>query len=132
MIVLHAFAIASLASNLVGAAVSSGSAEALWRTEPPMRHARAAHAVVADGKSLVALAGTGAGGAPVLAIERFDGHRWHDEGRIPGRGLNAPAAVALSGKIYLIGGFETDTNVPSAGSVVNRRRDAKASATCCG
>jgi N-acetylneuraminic acid mutarotase len=34
--------------------------------------------------------------------------------RSPGPGLNAPAAVALNGKIYLIGGFYTDTNVPSA------------------
>ena len=79
-----------------------------------MHYARAAHVVVGDGKSLFALAGTGAGGVPVLVFERFDGNNWRGEGRIPGRGLNAPAAVALNGKIYLIGGFETDTNVPSA------------------
>jgi N-acetylneuraminic acid mutarotase len=115
MILLFASATASLASNLVSAAFPSVSAQDLWRTEPPMHYARAAHAVVGDGKSLFALAGTGAGGVPVLVFERFDGNNWRDEGRIPGRGLNAPAAVALNGKIYLIGGFETDTNVPSAG-----------------
>jgi hypothetical protein len=70
-----------------------------------MHYARAAHAVVGDGKSLYAFAGTGAGGAPVLAFERFDGRAWHNEGSIPGPGLNAPSAVALNGKIYLIGGF---------------------------
>jgi N-acetylneuraminic acid mutarotase len=115
MIFLLASAVTSLASNLMSAAFPSVSAQDLWRTEPPMHYARAAHAVVGDGESLFALAGTGAGGAPVLVFERFDGNNWRDEGRIPGRGLNAPAAVALNGKIYLIGGFETDTNVPSAG-----------------
>ena len=54
----------------------------------------------------------GRGGAPVLVLERFDGTAWRDEGTIPGPGLNAPAAVALDGKIYLIGGFVTDTNLP--------------------
>ena len=83
-----------------------------------MHHARAAHAVVGDGNAIYALAGTGIGGAPVLVIERFDGRAWHDEGNIPGPGLNAPAAVALNGKIYLIGGFGTDTNIPSDGVLV--------------
>ena len=32
-----------------------------WRAEAPMHYARAAHAVVGDGKSIYALAGTGAG-----------------------------------------------------------------------
>jgi len=85
-----------------------------WRTEPPMHYARAAHAVVGDGKAIYALAGTGAGGAPVLVVERFDGKAWRDEGTLPGQGLNAPAAAMLDGRIYLIGGFGTDTNVPVA------------------
>lgn len=114
MIPLLTAAIASLVFSLASAAFGTVSAENLWRTESPMHYARAAHAVVGDGRSIYALAGTGAGGAPVLVFERFDGGRWHDEGRIPGPGLNAPAAVALDGRIYLIGGFETDTNVPSA------------------
>jgi N-acetylneuraminic acid mutarotase len=99
--------------SLANAAPPSVSAQEPWRTELPMHYARAAHAVVGDGKAIYALAGTGAGGVPILVIERFDGKAWRDEGTIPGPGLNAPAAVALDGKIYLIGGFGTDTNVPS-------------------
>ena len=115
MFLMLASTIASVASNLANAALPSISAQEVWRTEPPMHYARAAHAVVGDSNSFFALAGTGAGGAPVLVFERFDGNSWRDEGGIPGRGLNAPAAVALNGKIYLIGGFDTDTNVPSEG-----------------
>jgi N-acetylneuraminic acid mutarotase len=86
---------------------------AAWRTEPPMLHARAAHAVVATSDAIFALAGTGAGGAPVLAVERFDGSAWRAESTLPGAGLNAPAAAVLDGRIYLIGGFNTTTNVPT-------------------
>jgi N-acetylneuraminic acid mutarotase len=99
-------------------ASATDTAQGAWSAAPPMHHARAAHAVVSDGKSIYAMAGTGAGGAPVLVLERFDGAAWRDEGAIPGPGLNAPAAVALDGKIYLIGGFVTDTNLPSAGVLV--------------
>ena len=99
-------------------ATAADTAQGAWSAAPPLHHARAAHAVVSDGKSIYALAGTGAGGAPVLVLERFDGSAWHDEGTIPGAGLNAPAAVALNDKIYLIGGFVTDTNLPSAGVLV--------------
>jgi N-acetylneuraminic acid mutarotase/predicted NAD-dependent protein-ADP-ribosyltransferase YbiA (DUF1768 family) len=84
-----------------------------WRSVAPMRHARAAHAVVSTGTAIFALAGTGAGHAPVLEVERFDGRRWTDVSTLPVPGLNAPAAVALGGRIYLIGGFETVTNVPT-------------------
>jgi N-acetylneuraminic acid mutarotase len=115
MIPLLTTAIASLAFGVASAAFSTVSAEDLWRTAPPMHYARAAHAVAGDSDSFYALAGTGAGGAPVLVFERFDRNGWREEGEIPGRGLNAPAAVALNGRIYLLGGFDTDTNVPSAG-----------------
>ncbi len=84
-----------------------------WRSVAPMKHARAAHAVVSTGTAIYALAGTGAGHAPVLEIERFDGRTWMVESALPSSGLNAPAAVALGGRIYLIGGFETVTNVPT-------------------
>lgn len=85
-----------------------------WSSAPPMLHARAAHAVVATADAIYALAGTGAvSGAPVLSVERFDGTTWSEEALLPGNGLNAPAAVALDGKIYLIGGFGTTTNVPT-------------------
>ena len=89
-----------------------------WRAEAPMRYARAAHAVVATADAMYALAGTGAGGAPVLPVERFDGAAWTVETALPGEGLNAPAAAVVNGRIYLIGGFNTVTNVPSAGVLV--------------
>jgi len=83
-----------------------------WSSAPPMAHARAAHAVVATPQALYALAGTGAGGLPVLAVERFDGRAWHDDTTLPGRGVNAPAAAVVGDRIYLIGGFDTVSNVP--------------------
>lgn len=91
----------------------SPAAEPAWRRVASLQHARTAHAVVATDDAVFALAGTGHGGAPVLPIERFDGEQWTTRGRLPGSGLNAPAAAAVGGKIFLIGGFETDTNVPT-------------------
>ena len=79
-----------------------------------MLHARSAHAIVGTGGAIYAIGGTGAGGAPVLQMERFDGKDWHDETTLPGEGLNAPAAVAIGQRIYVIGGFKTVTNVPTA------------------
>lgn len=84
-----------------------------WRAAPTMRFARSAHNVVSTGTAVFALAGTGAGSAPVLEVERFDGRRWSVETRLPGEGLNAPASVFHDGRIYVIGGFHTVTNVPS-------------------
>lgn len=85
-----------------------------WRAAPPLRHARAAHAVVSTDAAIYAIGGTGANdGAPVLEVERFDGKQWSDEATLPGRGLNAPAAVVIDGKIHVIGGFNTITNVPT-------------------
>ncbi|MDQ6691105.1 MAG: hypothetical protein M3Z18_11415 [Gemmatimonadota bacterium] len=63
--------------------------------------------------AIYALGGTGAGGAPVRQVERFDGNDWRNETTLPGEGLNAPAAVAIGQRIYVTGGFKTDTNVPS-------------------
>lgn len=97
---------------LFGAAIAAP--EGSWSAAPPMLQARAAHAVVADAQALYALAGTGTGGRPVLEIERFDGSRWQPLGRLPGQGLNAPAAVLLDGQIYLIGGFGSSSNLPSS------------------
>ena len=85
-----------------------------WDAAPPMLHARAAHAVVANADAVFALAGTGAGGRPVLAVERFDGSAWTEETTLPVDGLNAPAAAVVGARLYLIGGFETTTNVPTA------------------
>jgi N-acetylneuraminic acid mutarotase len=103
--------IAMLASvSAATAAPSSGS----WSSAPPMLYARAAHAVVATANAIYALGGTGAGGKPVLAVERFDGTAWRDAGMLPGRGVNAPAAAVVGDRIYLIGGFDTVSNVPVA------------------
>ena len=84
-----------------------------WTTAPAMPVARAAHAVaVADG-ALYVLAGTGADGQPVLEVDRFDGKAWRPEAQLPGHGLNAPTAAAIGSRIYLIGGFDMTTNVPT-------------------
>ena len=90
---------------------SESAADGSWETAPPLLHGRSAHALVTDGESVYALGGTGANGEPVVAVERFDGERWREETTLPGEGLNAPAAVLLEGRIYVIGGFGTTTNV---------------------
>lgn len=84
-----------------------------WKTRAPLKHARAAHAVVSTPTAIYALAGTGRGGQPVLEVERFDGKEWRAETALPGDGLNAPAAVVHAQQIYLMGGFNTTTNIPS-------------------
>lgn len=85
-----------------------------WDRAAPLHHARTAHAVVGTGPAIYAFAGTGEGGAPVAAVERFDGERWQVVAQLPGPGLNAPAAAAVGDRVFVIGGFETDTNVPSS------------------
>ena len=79
-----------------------------------MAAARAAHAVAATAEAIYVMGGTGADGQPVAEIERFDGKNWTREAKLPGQGLNAPAAAAIGGTIYLIGGFGTTTNSPVA------------------
>ena len=89
-----------------------------WSTAPSMRQARAAHAVVAAGDALIAVGGTGTGGRPVLEVERFDGRRWLAETTLPGNGLNAPAAAVLGHRVFVIGGFDMASNVPTDGVAV--------------
>jgi N-acetylneuraminic acid mutarotase len=96
-------------------AVAAPDPRGEWQTRPSMRHARAAHAVVGTSTAIYALAGTGEGGKPVLPVERFDGTAWAEETTLPGDGLNAPAAAVVGDTIYLVGGFNTTTNVPTAG-----------------
>ena len=103
------------AAAVADTARADTAAGGAWHAAPPMRHARAAHAVVSTGRALYALAGTGAGAAPVLEVEKFDGRAWSAETTLPGDGLNAPAAAILGNRIYVIGGFSTVTNVPTAG-----------------
>jgi N-acetylneuraminic acid mutarotase len=99
---------------LIGGAPVSEARPSGWAPARALRYARAAHAVTAAEGAVYVLAGTGEGGRPVLAVERFDGHRWVQETTLPGNGLNAPAAAVLGQRIFLIGGFDTTTNVPVA------------------
>ena len=110
-VAFRAFAIVLVGAFFVEAvSAATGS----WQRAAPMRKARAAHAVVTDGRSIYALGGTDARGVPVAEVERFDGTRWLAETELPGGGLNAPAAAVLGGRIYVIGGFEATGNVPTA------------------
>ena len=97
---------------------SNASASGSWHDAPPMLHARSAHAVVSTGDAIYAIGGTGEGGRPVLDVERFDGTSWRNESRLPSDGLNAPAAAVIGRRIYVIGGFKTTTNVPTADVLV--------------
>ena len=107
-----------IAAGLLGCSVMLGGApqqriSESWHSAPPMLFARSAHAVVSTGDAIYAIGGTGEGGRAVLQVERLDGGRWVEETVLPGEGLNAPAAVAIDGRIYVIGGFKTVTNVPT-------------------
>ena len=88
--------------------------EAGWEQAPALAHGRSAHAIASDGTAVWALGGTGASGLPVLEVERLEGDGWDDVATLPGEGLNAPAAVFLDGRIYVIGGFGTTTNDATA------------------
>ena len=87
------------------AALVAGS----WHTAPPLPDARAAHAVVTAGSSIYVLGGSNG----QLTVDRFDGKRWTVATQLPQGALNAPAAATLDGKIYVTGGFEAQTNLPS-------------------
>lgn len=102
----------ALLAALCACASTDRPREGEWSIAPPMRHARAAHAVVASPSGIYALGGTGASGQPVLEVERFDGATWTSVSRLPGNGVNAPAAALIDERIYLIGGFDTTTNIP--------------------
>ena len=105
---------AALGVALLSVSLLTGAAEMEWSKATPMLQGRAAHAVVVAGKFLYVLAGTGNDGRPVLEVERYDGQAWTREATLPGHGINAPAAAVLGQRIYLIGGFDTTTNVPTA------------------
>jgi N-acetylneuraminic acid mutarotase len=89
---------------LVGA-VAAGP----WTKAPPLPTPRSAHAVVVAGGAIHVLGGPGA-----LRVDRFDGRRWTREATLRGGALNAPAAVAVGSKVYVIGGFAGATNLPTA------------------
>lgn len=100
---------AATAAPAAALADSSGT----WSAAPPLLFARAAHAVVSTETAIYALAGTREDGRNVPEVERFDGSAWTVETTLPGTGLNAPAAVVLNDRIYLIGGFSGTTNTPT-------------------
>ena len=111
---LRALAAAAVIGAVVAAPVGSSTAVGTWTREPPLRQARAAHAVVVAGGSIWALGGTGPRGAPVLGVERFDGQQWRVETQLPvAGGLNATAAATLGSRIYVLGGFEGTSNTPT-------------------
>jgi N-acetylneuraminic acid mutarotase len=113
------FIISPLAMTVIAcASVPHQNSAGAWLDAPPMIHARSAHAVASTGDAIYAIGGTGDGSRPVLDVERFDGTQWRDETRLPGDGLNAPAAAVIGRRIYVIGGFKTTTNVPSSDVLV--------------
>jgi N-acetylneuraminic acid mutarotase len=89
----------------------SGPERGAWHDVAPLLEARSAHAVVSDREVVYALGGTD--GGPVLSVERYDGRVWSEETTLPEPGLNAPGAALLHGLLYVIGGFEATTNVPT-------------------
>ena len=113
---ISALAPAAMAALVVAASAGAQlSAPSSWTTAPPLLQARAAHAVVRVGDSILAIGGTDANGYPVSSVERFDGHRWRPETRLPvSGGLNATAAVAIGTRVYVLGGFVGTGNVPTA------------------
>jgi N-acetylneuraminic acid mutarotase len=81
--------------------------DARWTHVAPLPRPRSAHAVVVENNSIYVLGGPG-----TAVVDRFDGKRWRRESSLPGGRVNAPAAVSLAGKIYVIGGFSGSSNAP--------------------
>lgn len=105
-------ALAVLLAGCAAGAVQRAAPAGGWRTEPPMLHARSAHAVAGSDQAVYVIAGSGERG-PVLEVERFDGRSWRVETTLPGDGLNAPAAALVGDRLYVIGGFGGLSNVPT-------------------
>jgi N-acetylneuraminic acid mutarotase len=101
---------ACVALLLTGACASAAAtAGGVWGTAPSLPTPRSAHAVVVAARAIHVLGGPG-----TRRVERFDGHRWRTETRLPTTALNAPAAVTIGTKIYVLGGFAGMTNLPTA------------------
>ena len=92
------------------AAAAAAIVAGTWHTAPPLHSARAAHAVVTANSSIYVLGGSNG----QLDVERFDGKTWRVATQLPYGALNAPAAATLDGRIYVTGGFEAQTNLPTS------------------
>jgi hypothetical protein len=96
--------------RILGSLVTVGAlAAGPWAKAPSLPTPRSAHAVVVAGGAIHVLGGPG-----TRRIDRFNGRKWAQEARLPGETLNAPAAVALGRKLYVIGGFGGSSNLPTA------------------
>src|SRR4051794_8107748 len=95
---------------LLALAATATASVGSWHAAPPLLTARAAHAVAATSEAIYVFGGSGG----QAGVERFDGKHWAVATQLPHGGLNAPAAVVLNQRIYLIGGFEEQTNLPTA------------------
>ncbi len=80
-----------------------------WLKAPQLPAPRSADAVVVAAGAIHVLGGPGN-----RTVESFNGSRWSRETTLPGPALNAPAAVAIGSRIYLIGGFAGVTDLPTA------------------
>ena len=98
-------AIASVIARPLLVALTTG----VWGTAPPLPTPRSADAVVVASGAIHVLGGPGS-----QLVDRFDGAHWTTETRLPVAELNAPAAVAIGPKVYLLGGFVGSSNVPTA------------------
>jgi N-acetylneuraminic acid mutarotase len=96
-------AIGICAAAFVAAAGAAGK----WSRVAPLPHPRSAHAVAVEHDSIYVL-----GGLSTDVVDRFDGKRWRRETTLPGGKVNAPAAVSLAGRLYVLGGFAGATNLP--------------------
>lgn len=93
---------------LAASGVVFAVAAASWLPAPPLPSPRSAHAVVATAGAVFVL-----GGPTTRAVDRYDGRHWQHETTLPGGVLNAPSAVAVGTRIYVVGGFEGTTNLPT-------------------
>jgi N-acetylneuraminic acid mutarotase len=92
-------------SLLVAGVLAAGP----WAKAPSLPTRRSAHAVVVAAGAIHVLGGPG-----TRRVDRFDGRRWSRETQLPGGALNAPAAAAIGSKLYVIGGFVGESNIPTA------------------
>jgi N-acetylneuraminic acid mutarotase len=99
----------AFAKLAAAAAVATSVAGGTWSVAPSLPSPRSAHAVTVANGAIYVL-----GGPANRNVDRFDGHAWRTVSKLPGGALNAPAAVTLGSRIYVIGGFSGTTNEPTS------------------